>query len=261
MKIGIIGRGVVGGAVYDGLQQIGHELCFYDKNISASLITDVLDSEIVFVCVPTNSNTDGTCDTSIVEATVAELDRLNYTGIIAIKSTVIPGTTDKLIESYPARKLCFVPEFLRERSALTDFVDNHDVLIVGTNNSEIYDKIVECHSHLPKNTTQVTPTEAELAKYFSNVYNSMRVTFANGIFEVCKQLGANYQHVLNSCQMRSTISPEYLKCSDYLRGFSGYCLPKDSLAFSVLVKQLGLDYINIFDAIVEDNAHHLKAQK
>jgi UDP-glucose 6-dehydrogenase len=89
----------------------------------------------------------------------------------------------------------------------------------------------------------------------------MRVTFANGMFEVCKQLGADYQHVLNSCQLRSTISPEYLKCSDYLRGFGGHCLPKDSIAFSLLVKQLNLDHLGIFDAIVEDNYHHVKAQK
>ena len=261
MEIGIIGKGVVGGAVYDGLRQIGHVLSYYDKNNTQTSINDVLDTKIVFVCVPTNSNVDGTCDTSIVEDTVKELDRLNYTGIIAVKSTVIPGTTAKLIAMYPTRMICFVPEFLRERSALTDFVDNHDVLIVGTDNNDVYAKIVECHSHLPKNTTQVTPTEAELAKYFSNVYNSMRVTFANGIFEVCKQMGANYQHVLNSCQLRSTISPEYLKCSDYLRGFGGHCLPKDSIAFSLLVKQLNLDHLTIFDAIVEDNYHHLKAQK
>lgn len=261
MKIGIIGKGIVGGAVYDGLQQIGHQLRYYDKKDSATSINDVLDSEVIFICVPTNSNENGTCDVSIVEATVSQLSLLDYTGIIAIKSTVIPGTTADLIGKYPSRTICFVPEFLRERSALTDFVDNHDVLIVGTDDSDVYAKIVKCHIHLPKNTIQVTPTEAELAKYFSNVYNSLRITFANGMFEVCQTLGADYQQVFNASQMRSTITPEYLRCSAYLRGFGGHCLPKDSLAFSLLVKQLGLDHLSIFDAIVEDNLHHLKAKQ
>ena len=89
----------------------------------------------------------------------------------------------------------------------------------------------------------------------------MRVTFANGIFEVCKELDADYQQVFSASQMLSTITPEYLKCSDYLRGFAGHCLPKDSLAFSLLVKQLGLTHLNIFDAIVDDNQHHIKEQK
>ena len=261
MKIGIIGKGAVGGAVSDGLQQIGHKLSYYDKKDTQSRIEDVLNSEIVFICVPTNSNLDGTCDISIVQSTVHALHELNYAGIIAIKSTVIPGTTQELTNQYSNNRICFVPEFLRERSALTDFVDNHDVLIVGTDNVDVYNTVVGCHIHLPKNKIQVSPTEAELAKYFSNVYNSLRVTFANGMFEVCKNLGADYQQVFNASQMRSTITPEYLRCSDYLRGFGGHCLPKDSLAFSLLVKQLGLDHLNIFDAIVEDNNYHVKAQK
>jgi UDPglucose 6-dehydrogenase len=261
MKIGVIGKGVVGGAIYDGLQQIGHQLNYYDTKDQTTSIDNIFDTEVVFICVPTNSTPQGTCDISIVQNTIKQLDQLDYTGIIAVKSTVIPGTTAKLITEYPNRKICFVPEFLRERSALTDFVDNHDVLIVGTDDVDVYNTIVACHIHLPKNKIRVSPTEAELAKYFSNVYNSLRVTFANGMFEVCKSLGADYQQVFNASQMRSTITPEYLRCSDYLRGFGGHCLPKDSLAFSLLVKQLGLDHLNIFDAIVEDNDYHIKAEK
>jgi UDPglucose 6-dehydrogenase len=261
MKMGIIGKGVVGGAVYDGLSGVGNNMSYYDKKELQTSINDVLNTEIIFICVPTNNRDDGTCDISVVEATVAELNSLEYKGIIAIKSTVIPGTTQKLIDQYSNDRICFVPEFLRERSALTDFVAHHDVLIIGTENKKVNDLIAESHSHLPKTTVQITPTEAEVAKYFSNVYNSLRVTFANGMFEVCDELGANYQRVFNACIMRDTISPEYLRCSSYIRGFSGHCLPKDSQAFALFVKQLGLDHISIFDSIVEDNKHHLKAKK
>ena len=257
MKIGIIGKGVVGNAVFWGLQAVGHDVSYYDKKEEQSTICDVLDTEIVFICVPTNSNPDGTCDTSIVEQTVNSLSSLKYSGIVSIKSTVIPGTTEKLIGKYPNLRLSFVPEFLKERSAFADFVDNHDVLIIGTHNQDDYDLIIRSHSHIPKSVVQVTPTEAEIAKYFSNVYNSLRVTFANGMFEVCKSLGADYQQVFNACIKRSSITADYLRCSDYLRGFGGHCLPKDSLAFSLLIKELGLD-ISLFDSIVNDNNAHLK---
>jgi UDPglucose 6-dehydrogenase len=261
MKIGIIGKGVVGGAVYDGLSTVGHTMSFYDKKHTETKIVDVLDTEIIFVCVPTNSDDVGFCDTSIVEATVAELDSLNYLGIIAIKSTVIPGTTQKLIDQYSNRNICFVPEFLREKSAMNDFVEHHDVLIIGTENKDTYTTVSTLHLHIPKSIVQVTPTEAEVAKYFSNVYNSLRITFANGMFEVCEKLGVNYQNVFNACIMRNNITPDYLRCSAYLRGFSGHCLPKDSQAFALLIKQLELDHISIFDSIVNDNRHHLRAQK
>jgi UDPglucose 6-dehydrogenase len=261
MKIGIIGKGVVGNAVFWGLESVGYKLSYYDKKEENSNMVDVLDTEIVFICVPTNSNTDGTCNISIVEDTVSQLSLLDYTGIIAIKSTVIPGTTEKLINKYPSRTICFVPEFLKELSAISDFVDNHDVLIVGTHDKTVYDTIVKCHSHLPNSTVQVTPTEAEIAKYFSNVYNSLRITFANGMFEVCRSLGADYQQVFNACIKRSTISPEYLRCSEHLRGFGGHCLPKDSQAFAILIKDLGLDHITLCDSIVIVNRHHLKDVK
>ncbi len=261
MKIGIIGKGVVGGAVYDGLQALGHKLSYYDKKDTETKIENVLDTEIIFVCVPTNSKIDGTCDISIVQEVTQELDNLNYTGIIAIKSTVIPGTTEQLIQKYPTSRICFVPEFLREKSALSDFIEKHDLLIVGTYDNVVYDIIVESHGDLPMNRVKVPPTEAELVKYFSNVYNSLRVTFANGIFEVCEKLGADYQKVFNASILRSTISPEYLRCSEYFRGYEGHCLPKDSQAFALLVKQLGLEHISIFDSIVNDNTYHVKVKK
>lgn len=261
MKIGVIGKGNVGGAVYEGFKQLGHTLSYYDKKDPDTSISSVIETDITFVCVPTNSEADGSCNTTMVAQAVGELASASYKGIVAVKSTVIPGTTELLIKQYPSLHICFVPEFLREKSALIDFVDNHDLLIVGTHDRNIYDQLVECHDYLPKNRVCATPTEAEIVKYFSNVYNSLRVTFANGMFEVCEQLGADYQKVFNASILRSTIAPEYLRCSQYLRGFGGHCLPKDSQAFALLVKQLGLDHITLFDAIIEDNKHHLKAQK
>lgn len=257
MRIGIIGLGVVGRAVYDGLRQIGHNLSYYDIAHPGTSIRDVLNTEIIFICVPTPSNTDGSCNIEYVKSTVNQLHNLDYDGIVAIKSTIIPGTTQSLIDQYPSMTICFVPEFLRERSALTDFVDNHDILIVGTNNTDCYYTIVKSHGSIPKSIIQVSPTEAEISKYFSNVFNSLRITFANGMFELCNCLGADYQKVFDAVTQRSNITPDYLRCSEYLRGFSGHCLPKDSQALAMLVNNLNLN-IDLFDAIVHDNERYIK---
>ena len=261
MKIGVIGKGIVGGAIYDGFRVVGHEVTYYDTKHPHTTIDNVLNTEIVFICVPTKENDDGSCDISIVNATVQLLVHANYQGIIAVKSTVIPGTTEKLINQYPTARICFVPEFLREKSALTDFVDLHDVLIVGTTDTSLFDIVVKCHKYIPKHTIQVTPTEAEISKYFSNVFNALRITFANGMFDVCQKLGADYQQVFRAVTYRDTIQPDYLQSSAYTKAFGGHCLPKDSQAFALLVKDLKLDYLSIFQAVIDDNEHHLINEK
>jgi UDPglucose 6-dehydrogenase len=251
MKVGIIGKGVVGSALYDGLQQLDHELCCFDPKINGSHITDVVNTDCVFVCVPTPT-VDGRCDLSQINQVVALLNDYRYQGVVALKSTVLPGTTERLQNQYPFLKICFVPEFLREKSALTDFILFHDVLIVGTEDKDVYAMIEKIHGSLPKHIKQVSATEAEICKYYSNLFNALRIVFANGMFDVCDKLGADYQAVFDAITLRSTVGRDYLRSSKTLRQFGGACLPKDSLAWEAFVKDLGLDN-KIFSAINEDN--------
>ena len=137
MKIGVIGVGVVGGACKFGFELLGHDVLVHDIALQTK-IEDVLETEIAFICVPTPMGEDGSCDTTIVEEVVRTLSQLNYNGIVAIKSTVVPGTTEKL-RTETGLNVCFVPEFLRERCAVTDFTENHDICIIGCNDNETYD--------------------------------------------------------------------------------------------------------------------------
>jgi len=257
MDIGIIGRGTVGDAVFQGLQNIGNNLCYYDINHKNTSIESLLNTELIFVCVPTDSTPDGDCDTSIVESTIEQLHSLNYTGVIAIKSTVIPGTTDRLSNQYKNLKLCCVPEFLRQKSAYTDFLDDHDVLVIGATDSEIANVIVESHGIIPNKIVVVEPIESEIIKYFNNVHNAMEIVFANTMYEVCNKVNANYQNVLLAIQNRKNINTSYLRCSDIYRGFKGHCLPKDMLAWKNLSEKLGVE-VQLFDAILHDNKRYTK---
>ena len=141
MKIGVIGLGVVGGAIKIGFERLGHEVTCHDIKLNTTIDT-VIDSEIVFLCVPTPQGDDGSCDTSIISSVLTELSNKSYTGIVAIKSTVECGFTQTAIDQYQNLTLCFVPEFLRERCALDDFIHNHNLLAVGTHDKFVFDKLV-----------------------------------------------------------------------------------------------------------------------
>ena len=250
MEIGIIGLGIIGSACKFGFEKLGHKVLGHDIILNTK-INDLLGCEVIYICVPTPSNEDGSCNTSIVEEVVLELNKLNYKGVVAIKSTVKPTTTLKL-QNTTTLEICFVPEFLRERSALVDFIENHDLLAIGTKNKEVFNLIKEFHGHYPQNISQLDPTEAEILKYYSNVLNALKVTFANEMYEICEKLNVNYTKIKNAFVKRGTTKDVYLDVSDNFRGYAGMCLPKDTKALAALVKELDLD-LDLFRVIDEEN--------
>jgi len=238
--------------VFEGFEYLGHSMTFFDPKHAGSTLADVLDTDVVFISVPTDQAPNGDCDVSIVDNVVNELAVNNYRGLVSIKSTVIPGTTDRLQKQYPGLRMSMVPEFLRAKHALSDFVDNHDLLVVGTYNREDADIIVDLHGSFPAHVARVTPTEAEVIKYFNNVHHAMSVTFANIAYDVCEKLGANYINVYKAITKRECFNPAYLMANKNMRGYGGHCLPKDTSAWNNLIKKLGLPY-NMIQSVIDDN--------
>lgn len=252
MKIGIVGLGIVGSAIKYGFEKLGHQVTGHDIKDNTRL-DDVLHSEVIYLCLPTPQGDDGHCDTSVIEEVAADLlDGNRFDGIVAIKSTVTPGTTVSLQGRFRTEKICHVPEFLRERAAIIDFTDNHDVCVIGTDSDEVFETVKASHGYYPKQFIKLSPTEAEISKYFNNIYNAMLITFANGFYEICHATGADYSKIKNAMVQRDHIYNKYLDCNDNLRGFGGMCLPKDTAAISAFVKETGMP-IELFQAIVDDN--------
>lgn len=252
MVIGIIGKGVVGTAIKKGFEKINHTVKYHDIKHDTK-IQDVLNTEIIYICVGTPSDKDGHCDITAVLSVVEELNNLNYKGIVSIKSTVKPGTTSKLIEKYPDLTFCFVPEFLREKCAYEDFVYNNSVLVVGTDDKKVYDMIVESHGALPTHKVQLTVIEAELMKYFSNTYKAMRIIFANSFHKLAKHFGGNYNAIKDAFLFHAVEEGHYLRVNkDFGYGYGGMCLPKDTKAMKSLVEEEGLD-LNVFKFLEEEN--------
>ncbi len=257
MKVGIIGLGVVGSAVRHGLMRIGHDVRGYDIKDSSTKFEDVLAGEIIFISVPTPQAADGTCDTSIVEGVVAQLEEARYKGLVSIKSTVEPGTTDRLQKQHSSLRLSFCPEFLRERAPYVDFVEYNDICIMGVYRDSDGELLKEVHGSLPKNFAQMKPLEAEFAKYFVNTFNALRITFANQFYDVCKAAGADYQKVKNAVVKHRVVPDVYLECNENFRGFGGKCLPKDSSAFAIFARKMipNAD-LSIFEGVVEINKRY-----
>ena len=228
MKIGIVGLGVVGTACKDGFEKGGHTVKGHDI-VLGTHITMLSDCEIIYLTVPTPSMPDGACDTSIVASVAGELSEMDYSGIVAVKSTVPPGTVDNLGKEFTNLNMCFVPEFLKERSASEDFI-NHGTLIVGAQTQEQGDLIYKSHAHLTSNWLMVSPAEAESVKYFHNVFNAVRISFANEMFDICKTVNASYDKVLTGAISRNSYGSDYLRVNEDFRGYAGVCLPKDVAA-------------------------------
>jgi UDPglucose 6-dehydrogenase len=254
MRVGIVGLGVVGSAVADGLEDLGHTIIKHDIRLGTSL--EIIEgTEICFICVPTPSSKDGSCDTSIVSEVVGGLVQNGYDGVICIKSTVSPGTTRSLQNYFSYKKICFVPEFLKERSAKEDFTSNHDLCIIGTTSESVYELVRECHGPYPKIFKMLTETEAEFCKYFNNAYNATLITFANSFYQICKEKGVDYTNVKGAMVLRDHINDVYLGCSEALRGFGGMCLPKDTKALATLCEDLNLN-VDFFKMILKENSKY-----
>lgn len=247
MKIGIIGVGIVGGACKKGFEKCGFDVKVHDIKLKTDIV-DVLDTEIVYICVPTPSNTDGSCNTDIVELVIARLLDLDYQGIIAIKSTIPPGTTDSFIKKY-TDSIVFVPEFLKERSAEYDFIFDHRLLVIGTDNINHSYVVQRSHGKLPNDIIRVSPSEAEMMKYFHNAFNATRVVFANIFYEMCQKQDINYDKVKEAFLKQNYFPDEYLDVKPELRGYGGACLPKDVKAMQKFcdIHNLGFNFFNMID--------------
>jgi UDPglucose 6-dehydrogenase len=254
MKIGVVGKGCVGNAVVVGMSKLGHEVFVHDVKLNTKL-DDILVTDICFLCLPTPGLENGKCDTLLVEQTIAEIKSKAYDGIIAIKSTVEPGTTQRLQDMYKSHKICFVPEFLRERFAEQDFVENQDLCVVGTNSDFIFKIIMGAHGTLARHYEKMRPTEAELLKYFNNTYNATLITLANSFYEICKFFKMDYSKIKNALIKRDQISDNYLDCNEFYRGFGGVCLPKDLKALNYLLEQENIDIRFIKDILMENDKY------
>tara|TARA_R110002074_G_scaffold160514_1_gene318020 strand:+ start:364 stop:921 length:558 start_codon:yes stop_codon:yes gene_type:complete len=177
-KIGIIGQGYVGSAIRIGFEP-HYEVSTYDKYDLAksthSKLSDVVkNSDVIFVCVPTPMKKDGTCHTDIVEDVISEINECGNGEVVVIKSTIPPGTTDRLHRKYKNIDVIFNPEFLTEANFIEDFKNQNRIILGGvrrgtTKLRQIYSKVFP-HATIVKTGAK----HAEMVKYFTNCFLALK---------------------------------------------------------------------------------------
>ncbi len=261
MTIGIVGQGYVGTAIKSGFEK-HYEIETYDKfstsKSTVNLHDLVLLSDVIFVCVPTPMNKDGSCHTNIVEEVVLEINEISISSeskpVVVIKSTVPPGTTDRLNKKYEHISVIFNPEFLTEANFIEDFKNQTRIILGGTRKGtnllrQIYSKVFPS-AHIIK-TGSIT---AEMVKYMTNAYLATKVSFSNEIKQICDKVGADYDKVVEYTTLDDRLGKTHWSVPgpDGDLGFGGHCLPKDINALISVAHELGIEP-EVLESVVETN--------
>lgn len=265
MKLGIIGNGFVGGSLYEGMKS--HFKCHIydiDPQRSHSTLEQVAGCDIIFLCVPTPMNPEGSIDLSYINMAVQSLieNGLQESSILVIKSTVTPGTCRGLQESLGLSVLSN-PEFLTERFALQDFLNPRCIIIGGDEAPrnklhEVYEERfgIGGYEHTSVKYYLTDSTTSELIKYMCNCFFAVKVTFANEMKEICEAADGNWKELVDGFISEGRVFPEHLDVPghDGRPGFGGKCFPKDMNALIGYAHSKGIDTTLLSAAINKNNA-------
>ena len=250
MKIGVVGKGFVGSAVQFGFSPntgCNAEVRVYDKdpNKSSHTLDEVVNnSNFIFLSVPTPSNKDGSINLDIVREALSDINKvIKNNSIILLRSTMIPGSTQKFQDSFPELKLVFNPEFLTERSANFDFINQSRFIVGGQ--PENTKKVSEMYKWRFGQSVPVIETNfetAELIKYMNNCFFATKVSFMNEMKLVSDQCGADWDEAVEGFIRDGRIGHSHLNVPghDGRFGFGGSCFPKDIQAMINFGQSLGL---------------------
>jgi len=227
MKVGIIGNGFVGEAQAFAFSPT-YEIKVYDVDPLKSINTldEVHNCDVVFVCVPSPMNEDGSQNLTYIEDV---FDNADPGPVYVIKSTVIPGTTRLLQKKYKDLSIVFSPEFLTQRTAKLDMMTQARVIFGGDDiTTEALEKFYS-KRFKNRNYIHTDPTTAELIKYMNNTFFATKVSFMNEFKILANKLGVDWETAVWGFASDHRLGDSHLDVPgpDGKLGFGGTCFPKD----------------------------------
>jgi GDP-mannose 6-dehydrogenase len=229
----------------------------------------VLNSDMSFLCVGTPSLRNGKLDLGHIEPVCREIGQIlkkkKEFHLVVLRSTVLPGTAETLVipalENSSGEKLgqgfgvCVNPEFMREGTAVSDFLEP-SITIIGAADARHSGLLREIYRWAPGRIFETSFRSAEMVKYVCNAWHAVKVSFANEVGTLAKQMGVDAEAVIEifTADGKLNISPAYLKPGF---AFGGSCLPKDVRAINYRAKELDLN-LPLFQSILASNHEHLE---
>jgi UDPglucose 6-dehydrogenase len=210
-------------------------------------------AEVVFLCVPTPMGAGGAADLSAVEAVAAEVRSLLPAGCVVVnKSTVPVGTAARTAQLLGRPDIAVVsnPEFLREGSAVQDFL-NPDRIVVGCDAQDAAERVAALYARLGAPTVLTDAASAEMVKYAANCFLAMKLSYVNAIAELCERFGADVLDVTEGIGYDRRIGQAFLQPGP---GWGGSCLPKDTHALLQVCAAADFDF-PLLQASLDTNTH------
>ena len=288
-SITVIGTGYVGLATGACLSNLGHRVVCLDidtqkiellqdgripivetgleelvrtglKNGSLKFTTEISvaipNAEVVFLCLPTPQDDDGSADLSYVENAVNDIrEVLKYGAILVNKSTVPVGTAEKIEEILERDDVCVVsnPEFLRQGTAVSDFL-HPSRIVIGGNDVEATAAVAALYDGVDAPILQMKTASAEALKYAANAFLATKLTFINAMADICEAVGADIFDVATGIGMDPRIGYDMLRAGP---GWGGSCFPKDTRALVSIAAENGYDFA-LLRGVIETNDQHYK---
>lgn len=251
MKIGVVGLGFVGAAMYKSFLNKNlienKDLFGYDKfkneGKGIGSFKYIIDCDIIFLALPTMFNeSSGKYDLGAIYETCDNLVKNNYNGIVVIKSTVAPHTTDILSDKY---KLSFIhnPEFLTARTAYNDFNNQfHIILGKGKYCSKEQLNILRDFyvKHYKAEITLCESVESESMKIFANSFYAVKIQFFTELYILCKKINCDFDKIREMMIKNNWINPQHTNIPgpDGDISYGGLCFPKDTNALNEFMKEM-----------------------
>jgi UDPglucose 6-dehydrogenase len=243
MIIGICGLGFVGNAIQYALNHYNIDCIIYDLYKNIGDIERLLNTDIIFLCLPTQYNEIiHKFDISEIEKTLRYFNDNLYDGILLIKSTLEPQTTNYLSDKYKNLSLIHNPEFLSAKTAQYDFLNQkHIILGLSHNFSKNIDIIVNFYKkYFCDNISIVDSTESESVKLFCNSFYASKIQIFTEFYLLCEKLNIDYNKVRNLMINNGWINKMHtdIPGNDGIISYGGLCFPKDTNALNSFMKKI-----------------------
>lgn len=249
MKIGIVGYGHVGKAMH----KLFTNAVIYDKFLKIGCREKINECDAVFICVPTPSCQDGSCNTMAVEEVIAWVKA----EVIILRSTVPIGFTEKMCEIYK-KDIVFQPEYYGETvdHPFVDLQTRRWLTFGGTSKAnnlaiKVYQDVINSDVHIYLSDSKT----AELAKYMENAYLALKVTFCNEMYDIASALGIDYNLLRELWLADPRIGRSHTFVYEQNRGYGGSCLPKDVAALIHQAEEVDID-ISLMKSVVSKNSSY-----
>ena len=210
------------------------------------------DVDFVYLCVPTPERADGSADLQYLEAAAAEISPALRPGTVVVNKSTVPVGSTLLVERALGRSDIPVvsnPEFLREGSAVDDFL-NPDRVVIGADDQAAAGRVAALHLGVRAPIMVTDPASAETCKYAANAFLATKLSFVNAIAAVCEAVGADVSDVLLGMGYDHRIGHDFLRPGP---GWGGSCFPKDTQAIINIAEDAGYDFSLLKGVVAVNN--------